>query len=92
MKARRCGYVVICGGAVMRLHVARRGLPDGGVLVIGTYATLFSTRARARKAVARTVNYAIAEELSWPILDQAKVEIRLARIETTGRGDVHSRR
>lgn len=46
--------MVICAGSPMRLHEADRGLPDGGVLVFGTYATLFRTRARARKAVART--------------------------------------
>lgn len=89
---RRGGFVVLCVGAVMRLHVAGRGLPEGGVLVTGTYATLFSTRARARKAVERTVNYARANRLVWPILDHSKVEVRPARVEAPRRGNVHPRR
>jgi len=77
----RIGYVVICDGCCMRLHVSERDMPPGGVLVFGTYATLFRTRARARRAVERTANYARANELAWPILDRTKVDVRLARAE-----------
>lgn len=86
----RGGFVVICAGSTMRLHDSGRGLPDGGVLVFGSYATLFSTRARARKAVERTANYALANGLSWPVIDRSKVKITSARVEPRRRGDVHS--
>lgn len=75
--------MVICAGSPMRLHESDRGLPDGGVLVAGQYATLFSTKARARKAVERTARYARQSSLVWPILDGSKVKINPVREEAT---------
>lgn len=82
MKARAWGgFIVICGGAIMRIHAEEKGTPPGGVLVFGDSATLFRTRGRARKAVERTVRYAREHGFPWPILDETAVTIRPVRAE-----------
>ena len=78
-KVHRTGYVVICDGLAMRLHASdpQLSLPPGGVLCSGSFATCFRTRAQARRAIERTVRYARAHHLPWPILDRKTVIKRL---------------
>jgi hypothetical protein len=82
----REGYIVMCYGAAMRIEQDQRGLPAGGVLVLGSHATIFRTRARARAAVKRTTQYARAQGLAWPILDPPNVRIVPVRVERGGAG------
>lgn len=77
----REGFIVTCEDTPMRIHKNEHGLPDGGVLVFGQYATLFRTRGRARKAIDRTKTYARGRDLDWPILTGARLRIVPVREE-----------
>lgn len=77
----RAGYIVLCAGLDMRLETDQPKLPPGGVLVFGGYGTIFRTRARARRAIARTVRYAAERALPWPIRQPTQVKIVLVRFE-----------
>jgi hypothetical protein len=66
---------------LMRVHLDHKDVPAGGVLVFGSTGTIFRTRGRARRAINRTVKYAEARGLPWPIIDPTKQRIERVQEE-----------
>lgn len=78
---KTAGYVVVCDGMLMRIHLDHTDVPAGGVLVFGATGTIFRTRGRARRAINRTVKYAEERGLQWAILDSTKRHVERVQEE-----------
>jgi hypothetical protein len=76
MKKKVVGYIVVGPNGVFHLDVNPYSLRDHvgqNILWLGGPGTLFSSRRRANRALARTIEYACRKGYDWPWLRESYV-------------------
>lgn len=71
-------YIVFVNGVPGQLN-EYANTPKGGILLISSYGTLFSTRDEAKRAIKRTLDFAMEKGYDW-----SRNEYEIYRAQETG--------
>jgi hypothetical protein len=72
------GYIVVAPDSGVYCLSQKPTKEEEGVLWFGTYATLFSTRQQAKKAIATSKKYRKGTGYAWPWFDTSYVKAVVA--------------